>query len=83
MRWAAALILGAALASPAWATPEGQEAREPASLGRLWEAAARWFVGGWEGLFAEPLSDHGPHTDPNGVTGMTNSDRGAMTDPNG
>lgn len=81
MRWAAALILGAALANPAWATPEGKEAREPASLSRLWEAAAAWFAASWQTLAAEATSDRGPAMDPDGST--AGSDHGSMIDPNG
>lgn len=84
MRWAAALILGAALAHPALASPgTTRNVQEPASLSRLWEAAATWFAGGWETVVAELTSDHGPATDPNGATTTSDSDRGPASDPNG
>ena len=83
MRWAAALILGAALANPAWAGPGTRNVQETAGLSRLWEAAATWFAGGWQTLVVELTSDHGSVIDPNGSTSTADSDRGAMMDPNG
>lgn len=76
-RWAAALILGAALAQPAQAMP-GAAHHEPAmeGLGRLWEMAATWLQ-----VALDELTDHGAMTDPNGAT--ADSDHGAMTDPDG
>lgn len=83
MRWAAALILGAALANPAWAGPGSRNVQEPASLGRLWEAAANWLAGGWQDLVGELTSDHGSVIDPNGSTATADSDRGSVIDPDG
>jgi hypothetical protein len=81
-RWAAALILGAALAQPAQALP-GAARNEPtaAGLGRLWEVAAGWLSAGWLTLADELASDHGPAIDPNGAT--ANSDHGPLIDPDG
>ena len=77
-RWAAALILGAALAQPAQALP-GAARNEPAmeGLGRLWEMAATWL----QVALDELTTDHGAMTDPDGAT--ADSDRGTQIDPNG
>jgi hypothetical protein len=81
-RWAAALILGAALAQPVQALP-GAARTEPtaAGLSRTWEVAAGWLMAGWLTLAVELTSDHGSQTDPNGPE--ANSDHGPHTDPNG
>ena len=80
-RWAAALILGAALAQPAQALP-GVARTGPAAagLGRLWEVAAGWLSAGWQAVAAE-ASEHGTQIDPNGAT--ADSDRGSQIDPDG
>ena len=81
-RWAAALILGAALAQPVQALP-GAARTEPtaAGLSRTWEVAAGWLMAGWLTLADELTSDHGSQIDPDGAT--SDSDRGSATDPNG
>ena len=81
----AALALGLALAvTPAWADPGLERTRqEPASLGRVWEAAAAWIAGGWQAVVAEVMADRGAYIDPNGAVAGSDSDRGAHTDPNG
>lgn len=79
LKWAAALAMAAALASPAWAAG-GSRTDQAAGFSGFWAAATRWLSLGWE-LVAQPLSDFGPMTDPNGST--SSSDHGSQIDPNG
>lgn len=81
-RWAAALIVGAALAQPAQAMP-GATRHEPAPEGpsRVWAVAATWLSARWQVALDELTSDRGPATDPDGAT--ADSDRGSQIDPNG
>ena len=79
-RWAAALILGAALAQPAQAMP-GTNEPTMEGLGRLWEMAATWLSAEWQVALDELTTDRGSSTDPNGAT--ADSDRGSQTDPDG
>jgi hypothetical protein len=81
-RWAAALIVGAALAQPIQAMP-GATRNEPApeGLGRVWAVAATWLSAGWQVALDELATDHGPMVDPDGAA--ADSDHGPMVDPNG
>jgi hypothetical protein len=81
VKWAAALAVAAALASPAWAAGGSRANQDSASFSRIWAAATSWLSLGWERLVALPMSDHGSMMDPNGST--ANSDFGPATDPNG
>jgi hypothetical protein len=90
MRCVAVVVLSVVLACPVWAGSGGDSGRPSnpddghhvaVGLGGLWNAAASWITGGWEGLVAQLTSDHGSVTDPDGL--MATGDRGSQTDPNG
>jgi len=83
-RWAAALALGAALASPALASPRATKPvlAEAPSLNHLWDVATGWLALAWHTLAAD-TTDRGAMMDPNGATTTSEGDRGIMIDPDG